>query len=120
MADDTPLAVAKYGPGTGLLLLLVFAVLTVGLAMFDLVPRTAPILVFAVGVLPLGLLILYQGAYILRNPQLAIEEEIEPPSKYDTSYETERGAKKIGALATVAGFLALCMGAAIGGGLLLT
>ncbi|SEQ83902.1 hypothetical protein [Natrinema salaciae] len=118
MAENTATSVAKYGPGTWILLTILLLFAVVGLAQTELLSRSAPLVLLPIGMIPLGLLLLYQGTYILLHPQLAIEEEIKPPSKYDLSYETERGAKKTAVFSVLGGFFALAIGTVMGAALI--
>jgi hypothetical protein len=68
-----------------------------------------------IGFTALAVSLLYQAVFIYRHPKTAIEHDIQPPSKYDMSFDSRRGAKKTAFFGLLAGVFGLVLG---GGALL--
>lgn len=92
-------------------LAVVAAVVLLDVSLSQTQQRSLPMLGFGLALSLLGLALLYQAAFVLRYPEVAIEHDVHPPSKYDLSFETVTGAKRTAGLTVVAGLFSLMLGA---------
>lgn len=116
MVSDRSVTAAKYGPVAAIACVIGLVVLfAVAAQVFEMPSPDAgstSLYFFGLGGLfsLFGVLGFYQAQFILRHPQVAIEHDIQPPSKYDLSFETRSGAKKTGVLALLASLLSVAIG----------
>lgn len=109
MPTEREIAAAKGAPAVGLLGGLLVAGVVYGLSTIDLLGGELLPVYLGVVLVPLSLGLFYQAQFVFRHPAVAVEHDIEPPSKRDVSYETERGAKLTAVLTGGAGVFGLAI-----------
>jgi len=109
MIDDRQVSVAKFGPVVVVLLTIV-AGITAAVVLGG--GATVSFTLMALFLPMLGLSLLYQAAFMVRNPSLAVEHDVKPPSKHGPSeIRDERHAKRQAVFAAFGGIFGLLLGA---------